>query len=237
MERLGAGRGGWIITPNVDILRRLCVDEQVRGLAGPADLFVADGMPLIWASRLQGTPLPERVCGSNLIQSLSEAAARSGRSVYLLGGDPGTAEAAGRTLVERFGGLKVAGSHCPPFGFESDERAMVAMENAVVEAGPSIVFVALGFPRQERVIARLRGRLPGAWFVGVGISFSFVSGRVRRAPRWMQRVGLEWVHRMGQEPGRLIRRYLIDDIPFAVRVLCVSLGRRRVYRKTARGSG
>ncbi len=96
----------------------------------------------------------------------------------------------------------------------------------LVSARPDIVYLGLGLSKQNSMIRALRLDLPGAWWLGVGISFSFVSGEVRRAPKWMQRIGLEWAHRLGQEPGRLARRYLVDGIPFAVRIFLHSAGRR-----------
>jgi N-acetylglucosaminyldiphosphoundecaprenol N-acetyl-beta-D-mannosaminyltransferase len=226
LDELGAGRGGWVVTPNLDILRQVSQKPELRELVGEATMRVADGMPLIWAAKLQGTPLPERVAGSTLIGSLSAAAAERGRSVYLLGGDEGTAAAAAAVLVEKYPNLRVAGTYYPPMGFEQDEDEMRCLRTSITESRPDIVFVALGFPKQERLIRMLRPLAPGAWWLGVGISFSFLCGRVRRAPVWMQKCGLEWVHRMAQEPGRLIRRYLIDDIPFAVGLIIRSLSWR-----------
>lgn len=216
LAELDRARGGWVVTPNLDILRRCVRDRAMRDLAHEATLVVPDGMPLIWASRLQGTPLPERVAGSNLVSSLSSAAASAGRSVFLLGGDPGVAESAGAELLRRFPGLRVAGFHCPAMGFENDETQLRAIEDALSAADPDIVYVALGSPKQERLIRRLRGAFPRAWLLGVGISLSFLCGEVRRAPRWMQRVGLEWLHRFLQEPRRLARRYFVDGVPFAI---------------------
>lgn len=225
LGELEAGRGGWIVTPNLDHLRRLVRDPSFRALCADASLKVADGMPLLWASRLQRTPLPERVAGSNLIWSLTGAAAAARRGVFFLGGDPGTAEAAARILAQRFEGLRVCGTACPAPGFESDAEALRALRATLAEARPDLVYVALGSPKQERLIADLRALLPQAWWLGLGISFSFVSGEVRRAPRWMQASGLEWLHRLVQEPRRLARRYLVQGLPFAARLLCASLWR------------
>jgi N-acetylglucosaminyldiphosphoundecaprenol N-acetyl-beta-D-mannosaminyltransferase len=226
-----AGRGGWVVTPNLDILHKLVHDRSFAALVEPATLRLADGMPLVWASRVQGTPLPERVAGSDLIGALSGRAAAEGLGVFLLGGDPGTAEAAASELERRHAGLKIVGTHCPPYGFESDPARSAEIVRLLVAAAPAIVFVALGCPKQERLIGSLRPALPGVWFLGVGISFSFLAGRVQRAPRWMQRLGLEWVHRMAQEPGRLARRYLVVGVPFAVRLLLGALVRRIVPRR------
>lgn len=226
LSELDAGRGGMLVTPNLDHLYRCVNDLSFAALVAEADLVVADGMPLVWAAKIQGTPLPARVAGSDLIWSLSESAARRGRSVYLLGGDPGTAEKAARILSEKYENLRVAGTMCPPIGFERDEHEIARIINALATARPDIVYVALGSPKQERLICRIRKSLPQAWWLGVGISFSFVCGDVRRAPRWMQKTGLEWVHRLIQEPRRLFKRYMVVGIPFAARLLVTSAWRR-----------
>jgi N-acetylglucosaminyldiphosphoundecaprenol N-acetyl-beta-D-mannosaminyltransferase len=218
LAELAAGRGGRVITPNLDQLRLYRQDPALRPMYEDAQLVLADGMPLVWAGRLQSTRLPERVAGSELIYSLSAAAAQAGRSVFLLGGNPGAAESAGRELARLYPGLNVVGTYCPPFGFEKDEAQTRAIRDALTTARPDIVFVGLGFPKQERLIDALRPTLPASWFLGVGISFSFVSGEVRQAPRWMRRFGLEWLHRMVQEPGRLFNRYVVHGLPFAVRL-------------------
>lgn len=215
---LASGRGGVVVTPNLDHLRQYTRDPGVRRLYATADLVLADGMPLVWASRIAGRPLPERVAGSDLIWSLSAACAEAGRSVFLLGGNPGAADDAARILEERFPGLRVAGTLCPPMGFDADPAGMDAVRAAVRAATPDVVFVGVSFPRSGRVAEALRTDLPGAWFLGLGISFSFVSGEVARAPGWVQRSGLEWVWRLLQEPRRLFVRYVIQGLPFAARL-------------------
>jgi N-acetylglucosaminyldiphosphoundecaprenol N-acetyl-beta-D-mannosaminyltransferase len=224
-EALAAGRGGRIITPNIDILRRAQADPGVRRFLDDADLVVADGMPLIWASRLRGTPLPERVAGSSLIWSLSTGIGRDRRSIFVIGGAPaeegvtdGATRAADR-LAADCPGLRVAGTFCPAYGFEEDPDAYADLCRKVADAQPDLVFVGLGFPKQELVVDRLRPALPQAWFVGCGAAVNFVAGDVDRAPRWMQRSGLEWAHRLGTEPKRLAGRYLRHDAPYALRLL------------------
>jgi exopolysaccharide biosynthesis WecB/TagA/CpsF family protein len=219
VDAISAGRGGWIVTPNLDHLRRLARDDSFREHYRRADLAVADGMPLVWACRLQRTPLPGRVAGSDLIWSLCGAAAEREASVFLLGGDPGTADEAAQKLRARFAGLRVVGTACPEPGFEKRAGARDAIAACLVAAQPDIVFVALGSPKQEELIGHLRAILPSAWWLGCGISFSFVAGRVQRAPVWLRRLGLEWVHRMAQEPRRLAGRYLVDGVPFGAGLL------------------
>ncbi|MEI8195139.1 MAG: WecB/TagA/CpsF family glycosyltransferase [Phycisphaerae bacterium] len=221
------GGGGWVVTANVDHLRRLTKQPEYRALCRPASLVTADGTPLLWAARLQRTPLPERVTGSNLIWSLTAAAARDGRSILLLGGAPGSADGASQVLQKKYPGLRVVGTACPPFGFEKDPTQMTALRELLLATLPDIVYVALGSPKQERFIAEFRQLLPGAWWLGVGISFSFVNGDVARAPKWMQHCGLEWVHRLCQEPKRLARRYLMEDLVFALGLL-LRLGAARL---------
>lgn len=220
---IAAGQGGWVITPNLDILRRLVREPDFADLCRGSTMRLADGMPLVWASRLRRTALPERVAGSDLIWKLTARAASDRLSVFFLGGNPGAAKAAAERLSLDNPALHVAGTECPPMGFDDDPREVVALTQRVAAAHPDIVYVALGSPKQERLIRGLRPLLPATWFLGIGITFSFVSGEVRRAPRWMQRLGVEWVHRLAQEPGRLAKRYLVHGVPFAFRLLGRSL--------------
>jgi N-acetylglucosaminyldiphosphoundecaprenol N-acetyl-beta-D-mannosaminyltransferase len=214
-----AGRGGWVCPANLDVLRQWRDSAEVRRLVSNADLVVADGMPLIWAGELQGSPLPQRVAGSTLVLSLSAAAANAGASIFLLGGNPGTADAAARSLTDRDPRLRIAGTLCPPRGFEEDAAWLSRIESSLRDASPDIVFVGLGFPKQERLIVSIRERIPRAWFVSCGISFSFLAGEIERAPILMQRLGLEWLHRLVQEPGRLSRRYMLQGVPFFTELL------------------
>lgn len=221
-----AGRGGWIATPNVDICRRASRDPDLAALVGRARLVVPDGMPLVWASRLHGTPLPERVSGSSLIHTLSCAAADAELSIYLLGGAPGVPEMAGAMLARRYPGLRVAGTDAPPPGFERTVAGLSAVHGRIRAARPNIVFVGLGFPKQERVIADLTEIFPRVWFVGCGAAIPFAAGTLDRAPAWLQRSGLEWLFRLAMEPRRLFRRYIIDDLPYAIKLLASSFARR-----------
>ena len=213
-----AGSGGWVITPNLDQLRQFKQKPDLHRLYDQARLIVADGKPLVWASRIQGTPLPERVAGSSMIITLSKAAAENGLSVYLLGGNEGAAEGAGKKLQEQFPGLNIVGHYMPQFGFEKNPVEMEFMKQDLLNKKPDIIFVGLGFPKQEILIEQLKPLLPAAWFLGIGISFSFITGEVKRAPGTMQNLGLEWMHRMWQEPSRLFGRYIRHGIPFAFRL-------------------
>ena len=219
LSALAQRRGGWVVTPNIEILRQAAHDESIRSLIAGADLVLADGMPLIWASRLQRLPLPERVPGATLVWSLSEAAGRAGASVFLLGGNSGAAERAAGALRVAVPELTISGHHCPPMGFEKSPSQMQAIVSCLENSQPDIVFCGFGFPKQERLIAKLRARFPRTWFLGIGISLSFVGGEIMRSPQWMQDHGLEWLHRLSREPRRLFTRYIVNDIPFAISLL------------------
>ncbi len=240
MARLGRGQGGWIVTPNIDHLHKCSRDPALRALLGDADLSVPDGAPVVWAARLCGEWLPARVTGADLLWSLTDAAAQNGFSVYLMGGDPGVPEAAARVLQERCPGLVVTGTSAPPFGFDRDADQLAQIRRDLLDARPDLVFVGLGFPKQERVIMALHDALPGAWWLGCGAAIPFAAGSVRRAPTWMGRLGLEWVYRLLCEPRRLVRRYLVEDAPYAVELLlgaaCRGVGRRWSARRTARAA-
>ncbi len=231
IDAIEAGRGGQIVTPNVDIVAAARRSRELRAIIAASDLVVADGAPLVWASRVAGTPLPARVAGSDLVWSLSEAAATRGLRIALLGGTPDGAarptERAADLLEARYPGLKVVGAWCPPMGFDRDDSQWRALVERVVAADPDLVYVGLGFPKQEHVMVRLRAVAPGAWFLGCGASIDFIAGYRRRAPKWMQRTGTEWLFRMLSEPRRLVRRYLKDDVPEALRLLAEAYRRRR----------
>jgi N-acetylglucosaminyldiphosphoundecaprenol N-acetyl-beta-D-mannosaminyltransferase len=219
IRALAAGRGGWIATPNIDICQATRRDTALGVLIDGASLVVPDGMPLVWASRLRGAGLPERVTGASLISTLTEAAARHGRSIYLLGGEPGVAPGAASRLRGRYPGLIVAGTDAPPMGFDKTRQGIGAVRRKLVAAAPDIVYVGLGFPKQEQLIAQLAPALPHAWFVGCGAAIPFAAGTLRRAPRWMQVAGLEWTWRLLSEPRRLFKRYMVSDLPFAAGLL------------------
>jgi N-acetylglucosaminyldiphosphoundecaprenol N-acetyl-beta-D-mannosaminyltransferase len=224
------GAGGWVITPNLDHLRRHRDSDSVRRAFAHADLVLADGMPLVWASRLQRTPLPERVAGSDLIWSLSDAGGAAGASVFLLGGNAGAAEDAAQVLRERAPGLRVAGTAAPAVT-EDGAAGLDGVAADLRAARPDLVYVGLPLAKQVAVIPRLRRAAPGSWFLGLGMSLSFVAGDVRRAPAWLRGAGLEWLWRLSQEPRRLWRRYLVEGFPTAGLLFAAALLRRLEVRR------
>ena len=204
---ISASQGGTIVTPNIDICHQMSKDERSRELVASATVVVPDGMPLLWAARMAGRPLRERITGADLLLSLCAAAAAEGWPVYLVGGLPGNDDrppvaslAAGR-LAERYPGLLVSGAYSPPERFDAVSGDIEQLRQDLIEAKPKVVFVGLGFPKQEELIARLVPHLGGTWFVGCGAAIPFAAGELRRAPRWMQRLGLEWMYRLISKLG------------------------------------
>ena len=209
---IGSGAPHQVVTVNLDFLSIAERDPRFRETINGADLAVADGMPLVWLSRLQGQPLPERIAGVDLVNECCRLAAETGAGVFLLGAAPGVAATAGRELQTRYPGLRVAGAYSPPYGplsAEEDDR-IVEMIGA---AAPTFLFVAMGAPRQDLWIRTNFDRLGVSVAMGVGCVFDLLAGTVNRAPTWMQRSGLEWSYRLAQEPGRLWKRYFVDDLP------------------------
>lgn len=218
-DGLARGEGGWIVTANVDFLRLAAQRPEVHALFREADWILADGMPLLWAARAGGQPLPERIAGSDLVVDLAARAAQTGRRLFLLGGEADTAEEAAARLRAAYPRLEIAGTASPRLSDVPAAEELHEARRLVEAARPDLVYAAFGAPKQEYVIRALRPSAPRAWWIGCGISLAFLAGHVKRAPGWMQRTGLEWVHRMAQEPGRLWRRYLLHDVGFALRLL------------------
>jgi len=213
-DRIARREPGYICTPNVDHVVLYQTHADFRASYRDAFLILPDGVPIIWASRLIGKRLRRKISGSDLIYSLNEHAARKGHTVFFLGAAEGVAEKAATLLAKRYPGLKVAGCYSPPPGFEHDPQENDKVIQLLREAAPDICYVALGTPKQCIWNWRHHRGAGVPVLVGVGGSFDFVTGRQKRAPRWLQSMGLEWFWRLCRDPRRLWRRYLVRDMRF-----------------------
>mgnify|MGYP005841979083 CR=1 FL=1 len=201
-------------------------DSHIREIHNRAGMVTPDGMPLVWLSRLKGQPHVSRVYGPDLMLAVCEASVAAGWRHFLYGGAEGVPDLLAGKLQERFPGLVIAGTYSPPFRAitPEEDEAIVKM---ISDARPDIVWVGLSTPKQERWMAAHLGRVNAPVMIGVGAAFDFHTGLKRQAPRWVQRIGMEWFFRLATEPRRLARRYLINNPTFVMLVLAQALGLRR----------
>ncbi|MEX0715283.1 MAG: WecB/TagA/CpsF family glycosyltransferase [Planctomycetaceae bacterium] len=209
------GECRYVVTPNVDHVVMAQHHEGLRKAYADSALVLADGMPVVWASRLLGKRLPERVAGADLVPALFDAADDSRKlTVYLLGAAPGVAERARREIESRWPAVEVVGVYSPPLGFEKDDAENANILARIAQADPDVLVLGLGAPKQELWIQEHRELVSARVALCVGATIDFLAGEKPRAPRWMRRTGLEWVHRLCSEPRRLLKRYARDAREF-----------------------
>jgi N-acetylglucosaminyldiphosphoundecaprenol N-acetyl-beta-D-mannosaminyltransferase len=214
-EMIESRRTHYVVTANVDFLTQARTDPELRSILLDADLVIGDGMPIIWASWLLRNPLPERVAGADLVPQLIALAAQRGYRLFFLGASEEANQCAVVNMRAKFPDVSIVGHYSPPFRprTQADDEEIIQRVRA---AKPDVVFVAFGCPKAEKWIAQHYRNLGVPVLIGVGATIDFLAGRVRRAPVWMQRGGLEWFFRLCLEPKRLARRYSKDFWCFAV---------------------
>lgn len=206
-----AGDGGTIFTPNVDHIVIAQQNARFAAAYASSSLSLVDGMPVLWASRLLGRPLPEKLSGADLVLPLMQRALERRYRVFLLGGAPGVADGARVALQRDFPGLAIVGVDASRVDVDQISTDLVARIKA---AQPNLVLVALGAPKQEIFSSEQSEALAPAVLLGIGASLDFVAGVRNRAPAWISGLGVEWLFRLVQEPRRLARRYLLRDPRF-----------------------
>jgi N-acetylglucosaminyldiphosphoundecaprenol N-acetyl-beta-D-mannosaminyltransferase len=209
-ELITDGGYHYIVTPNVDHIVKLEKDVEFQNVYRDADLILTDGMPLIWISKFLKNKIKEKISGSDLFPKVCELAARKQYKIFLLGAEEGVADQAAANLRDRYEGIEIIGTYSPKFGFEKDEEDINKIINMINIVKPDILFVGLGAPKQEKFIYKYKDRLRVPISLAIGASIDFEAGKVKRAPKWMQRNGLEWFYRILMEPRRMSKRYLID---------------------------
>lgn len=210
---------GLIVTPNAQHVTLAEKDTVFREACRAASLCVPDGASIVLASRLLGTPLQERVAGCDLMERLCGECAMHGYSVFFLGGLPGAAEKTAKQLLQRYPVLKVAGTYCPSYGFETNPDECTYIRERITSAAPDLLLIAFGAPKQEIWAWQNCLNLPIGLAMSVGGSFDIHSGMRSRAPLWMQHTGMEWLFRLASEPKRLWKRYLLGNVAFIYIVL------------------
>ncbi len=214
LENKGEREPARISCPNASLVALADDDENFAHIVRTSNLVVADGLPLIWAASLLGAPLPEQIRGVDLMERICAEGATRSLSFYIMGGLPGAAEIAARRLVERYPGLRLAGTDCPPVSFETDPIANRLVCEKIISARPDFLIVALGSPKQEHWIYENYRSLPVGIIQGVGAAVDTLAGLRKRPPLWMRNIGLEWLGRLLSEPHRLWKRYILGNPHF-----------------------
>ena len=210
----------YVVTPNVDHAVLLQENQELAQAYQDAALILADGHPIVWASHLLRQPLPERVPGSELVPQLFDAFNRQGKlKVFLLGAKPGVAVVAAKNMKRQWPNVETVGVYSPPLGFEHDEKECNFILGRIALCRPDVVVVGLGAPKQEIWVHKYHRQMQAKAALCVGATIDFLAGEQKRAPTWMQRVGMEWFHRMCSQPRRLVRRYAKDAWIFPQLVL------------------
>ncbi len=206
-EWIAEGGFHQIATANTDFLINSIVDDELEEVLSRCDMVLADGMPLVWTSILKGKRLKERVTGSDMVPRLADLSARNGYRIFMLGSTQSSLDGAAAWMEAQYPGVAISGTYSPAFA-SLDTMDHAEILSRIEDARPDILLVAFGNPKQEKWLSMHRHLLKVPVCIGVGASFDFLAGTVKRAPSWMQHTGLEWLYRVAHEPGRLARRYL-----------------------------
>lgn len=204
-------KSAYVVTPNVDHIVQLETNRELQEVYKNAALILTDGKPLLWIANWYGTPIKEKISGSDLFPLLCNMAAAKGYKMFFLGAAEGVAKRAAENLTMKYKGLQVVGTYSPPFGFENNKNEMDKIKNMIKASKPDILIVGLGCPKQEKFMYHHCKELGVPISFGLGASFDFEAGNIKRAPRWMANHGLEWLFRITQDPKRMAKRYLVDD--------------------------
>ena len=203
---------GYVVTPNVDHIVRLEKDHKFQDSYKSASLILTDGKPLLWIAKWYETPIKEKISGSDLFPMVCKMSMENGYSMFFLGAAEGVAAKAAENLKLKFPGLNIVGTFSPPFGFENNEKEIDKIISRIKNVHPDILVIGLGTPKQEKFILNYYKKLNVPVSLCIGASIDFEAGNVKRAPKWMSNHGLEWFYRLLQNPKRMAKRYLIDDM-------------------------
>ena len=202
----------YVVTPNSDIVVKMQDDRELKKICDKADLILTDGQIVVKLSRKTKYPIKERVCMTDFVWDVMDLAAEKGYKVFLFGGKEDVLEKATKRIRKKYPKLNIVDSYSPPFGFEKNKKQLKKANERIKNSGADILIVFLGCPKQEKFIAKNKDKYCVPISFTMGGCVDFIGGNVKRAPKWMQNVGLEWFYRFLQEPKRMFRRYFIDDM-------------------------
>lgn len=202
----------YVVAINVDVVIKIEKDSYLKRISDEADLTLVDGKPLIWIAKLHKKPVKEKISGSDLVPKLCKVAANKGYSVFIIGGAEGVARKAQKNLERDYPGIKIVGTYSPPLGFEKDRVELNRINNTISLVHPDILISCFGCPKQEKWVYEYYEKCGATVSICAGATVDFMSGNIKRAPKWISQCGFEWFYRFLQEPKRLFRRYFIDDM-------------------------
>ncbi len=202
----------FVVAVNVDVIMKIESDNILKRIVDNADIVIVDGKPLVWISKFYKKQVKEKISGSDLVPELCSKAAEKGYSIYIIGGAEGVAEKARVNLEKWYPGINIVGTYAPPYGFETDKNELEKINLKISEKHPDLLISCFGCPKQEKFIYNNYYKYNATVSICAGATVDFISGNVKRAPKWMSDIGLEWFYRFLQEPGRMFKRYFIDDI-------------------------
>jgi len=205
-------RMGHVITPNVDQIVRIEKDRYFKEICDHAELLLVDGHPLMWISKWYKRPFKEKICGSDLVPDLCRVAAQKGYAVFFLGAAEGVAAKAAENLQRKFPGLTIAGTYSPPYGFEKKPEEIKKINQMLFESKADMLFVGMGVPKQDIFIYENMHKYQIPMSFSIGATIDFEAGIQKRAPKWISKIGMEWMYRLFREPKRMFKRYLVDDM-------------------------
>lgn len=213
LERL---ERGIVFTPNVDHIMKLQKDQEFLECYNLADYRLCDSKIVEYASKFLGTPLKEKISGSDFFPAFYNYHKHNEKiKIFLLGAAEGVAQKAQHIINEKVGREIVVGAHSPSFGFENNEQECLEIIDKINKSGATVLAVGVGAPKQEKWIIRYKDKMPNILiFMAIGATIEFEAGCKQRSPKWMSNLGIEWLHRLISEPQRLWKRYLVDDLPF-----------------------
>lgn len=202
----------YIVTPNMDHIVLLEEDELFKIVYDNASLVLTDGTPLLWIANYLGTPIKEKISGSDFFPELCALAAKRKYSIFILGAAEGIAAKAAENLQKKYPGLLIAGTYSPPIGFEKDAVEVFKIKEQINDTHTDILAVALGSPKGEKFIFDIRKDICASLSISIGATIDFEAGNVKRAPKWVSDLGFEWLFRITQDPKRLFKRYWNDAV-------------------------
>lgn len=211
-ECINTRKIGHVITPNVDQVIRIESDKYFKEIYENAELLLADGTPLVWISRWYKKPIKEKICGSDLVPDLCKLAAQKGYLIFLLGSAEGVAAKAAENLKKNNPGLRVAGVYSPPYGFEKDKNEIDKINEMLFNSKADMLFVGMGVPKQDIFIYENMNKYQIPMSFSIGATIDFEAGIQKRAPKWVNHIGMEWLYRLAHDPKRMFKRYIIDDM-------------------------